>query len=53
MEAIEKIMEVIRTKLSGYRVETTTVQEVPEPVMLITGAAIPRAAPEGDCGAFL
>lgn len=36
MEAIEKIMEVIRTKLSGYRVETTTVQDVPEPVMLIT-----------------
>lgn len=36
MKEIEKIMEAIRNKLSGYRVETTTIQEAPEPVMLVT-----------------
>lgn len=35
MEEIEKIMEEIRIRLNGYRVERTTVQDVPEPVMLI------------------
>lgn len=35
MEEIEKIMEEIRIRLKGYRVERTTVQDVPEPVMLI------------------
>lgn len=29
MEEIEKIMEEIRIRLKGYRVERTTVQDVP------------------------